>query len=66
MAVIIQNVSESHDIPYGTGVQYYELRINKIHKANFTHLFEAGLAQCLREAADALEQEEHEIDKDDS
>ena len=60
MAVVILNVSEHFGVPYGEGEQHYELRINKIWKADFTHNFEDGLATCLRKAADALEKEEGE------
>ena len=59
MAVVILNVSENHGVPYGKGEQHYELKINHYWKADFTHVFEDGLAVCLRKAADALEQEEN-------
>ena len=67
MAVIIQNMTPHED--YGSGVQQYDLRINRIWKASFEHNFEDGLATCLRKAADAFEQEEnsgHRGTKDNS
>jgi hypothetical protein len=58
MAVLIVNVSEDHAVPYGSGIQHYELRINYKVLAKFTHTFEDGLAICLRKAADAMEENE--------
>lgn len=49
MSIIIQNVSKK----YGSGVQDYELRINRKVIARFRHVYENGLAQCLRNAAAA-------------
>ena len=54
-------MSEDKGIPYGSGKQYYQLRINYTKKAEFYHNFEDGLAVCLRKAADALEKEEGAI-----
>ena len=58
MAVIIQNISELYNLPYGRGTQKYELKINRQTKAFFEHNFEDGLAECLRKAARAFELEE--------
>lgn len=60
MSVIIQNMSESKGLSYGSGKQFYHLKINYTKKAEFYHNFEDGLAVCLRKAADALEEEEKE------
>lgn len=58
MSIIITNVSEDYDIPYGSGVQHYELKINRNLMAEFTHTFEDGLSECLRKAADAFDKQE--------
>ena len=57
MAVIILNISEE----YGKGEQEYQLRINKKHIAYFTHVFEEGLGECLRKAAEAAD---HQVQMD--
>lgn len=51
MSIIIQNVSEQ----YGKGTQDYVLRINQKVIARFQHVYEDGLAECLRKAAKAAE-----------
>lgn len=58
MSIIITNVSEEHGVPYGSGLQHYELKINRKLMAEFTHTFEDGLSECLRRAADAFEEQE--------
>ena len=58
MSIIINNISEKKGIPYGSGKQYYELKINSEFMVEFTHDFEDGLSECLRRAADAFETQE--------
>lgn len=60
MAVIILNVSEDHGIEYGYGLQIYELKINNRKLCTFYSIFEEGLVECLRNAADAFEAIENE------
>lgn len=55
MAVVILNISEDNGQEYGEGEQTYSLRINYRELCTFTHVFEDGLAECLRKAATALE-----------
>ena len=55
MAVIIVNISEKNGREYGKGEQVYELRINNKRLCRFKHLFEDGLAACLRQAAKEFE-----------
>jgi hypothetical protein len=55
MAVVILNISESKGLTYGSGKQIYSLRINYTELCQFEHVFEYGLASCLRAAAVALE-----------
>ena len=57
MAVVIVNIS-GH---YGYGEQEYELRINHKHIAYFTHVYEEGLGECLRKAAEAAD---HQVQVD--
>ena len=52
MAVIISNISGEN---YGKGVQKYRLDINKNSILTFTSEFDAGLGECLRQAAVAFE-----------
>lgn len=59
MSIIIQNVS-TEDTPL-KGYNNYQIRINDNIICNFTHKRKAnGLAQCLRDAADAVEAKEHD------
>lgn len=58
MAIIIENISEQHNVEYGKGEQHYRLRINNHIKCEFTHNFSDGLATCLRKAAEAFENKE--------
>lgn len=51
MSIVITNVSRLYDKPYGSGEQYYEVRINDKFLFTFTHTFEYGLSKCLEEAA---------------
>jgi len=43
---------------YGKGVQTYDLMINKKKITSFTHVFEDGLAECLRKASEAAQRED--------
>jgi len=53
MSIIIQNVSDERAAKYG--VNNYIVRINKKVICEFTHDRRInGLAQCLRDAADAV------------
>ena len=52
--IAIVNVGP-HDDPDPTGWRNYEVRINREVIATFRHKREHGLAQCLRMAADAVE-----------
>jgi len=54
MAIIIKNVSEYFDIPYGKGSKIYELRINDELISVFNHNFEDGLAVCLQKASESV------------
>ena len=56
--VAIVNVSDGPDL---TGVQEYEVRINSKVICKFTHIRENGLAECLRKAADAVDNNTKEI-----
>ena len=56
--VAIVNVSNGPDL---TGVQEYEVRINSKVICKFTHVRENGLAECLRKAADAVDNNTREI-----
>ena len=47
--------AEFEEDPFGTHL--YEIRINRIPKARFSHTRGEGLAVCLRRAADAVERE---------
>lgn len=47
--------AEFEEDPFGTHL--YEVRINRIPKARFSHTRGEGLAVCLRRAADAVERE---------
>ena len=58
MSIIINNVSESYGVEYGRGEQHYELFINSMLKAKFTHNFKDELSGCLRKAADAFDKQE--------
>ncbi len=52
--IVIVNVS-AHDTPT-TGVNQYEVRINRLVIAKFEHIrTHNGAAQCLRDAADAID-----------
>lgn len=53
MSIIIHNITEGHK---PVGLNQYEVLINRKHICFFDHdrSFE-GLAQCLRDAADAVE-----------
>lgn len=54
MSIIISNVSDDH--VSNTGKNSYELKINRKLICTFEHDRQAnGLAQCLRDAADAVE-----------
>ena len=57
MAVIIQNVDPKPDNEEST----YEVRINLEYKATFNHKRQDGLAECLRAAADAVEEAERDV-----
>ena len=52
MSIIISNVSEKYS---RTGEQEYIIKLNNIPLANFTHLSEKGMAECLRAAALAMD-----------
>lgn len=54
----IVNVSEDKGVPYGSGKQHYELRLNFKVLAEVEHVYEDGAAKLLRAAADALEAKE--------
>ena len=56
--VAIVNVSDNPDL---TGVQEYEVRINSKVICKFTHVRENELAECLRKAADAVDNNTREI-----
>lgn len=61
MSIIIQNMSKG----YGRGIQQYDLRINRKLIAKFEHVFEEGLAVCLRKAAVAAENPNREEIQED-
>lgn len=50
--IAIVNVTEE---PTPTGVNKYEIRINRDVVATFDHVREDGLAECLRKAARAVD-----------
>lgn len=52
--ISITNISKD---PNPTGLCGYEIRINRDLIAKFKHNRPDGLAQCLREAADAVDQQ---------
>ncbi len=53
MSVIINNITEGN---CPTGIQQYEVLINRKHITFFEHNRSYnGLAQCLRDAADAID-----------
>lgn len=56
MSVVITNISHQYNKEYGHGNQHYVLGINYLKFVEFEHVFEDGLATCLRKAADALEE----------
>ncbi len=56
--IAIVNITPQEDFeedPFGTHL--YEVRINRIPKAQFTHTRGEGLAACLRKAAESVERE---------
>lgn len=53
MAIIIHNISGDEFSP--NGLNHYEVRINHKVIATFDHVRADGLAECLRIAADAVE-----------
>ena len=57
MAIIIQNVYPKPDHEESA----YEVRINLEYKATFNHKRQDGLAECLRAAADAVEEAERDV-----
>ena len=50
--IAVVNVSKEYS---RTGVQQYEVRLNRYVVAKFDHISEEGMAKCLRCAADAVE-----------
>ncbi len=52
MGIVVVNISKNYA---RTGPQDYEVRLNQIKLAQFTHVSEDGMAQCMRLAAEALE-----------
>lgn len=66
MSIVIQNITERDGLgKYGSGVQSYELRINRKVIAKFIHTFEAGLGACLQAAAKAADDPERIEVQDD-
>ena len=64
MSIIIQNITQEH-VPEGQNL--YVLRINDKRICNFTHERSYdGLAQCLRDAVDAVDRrDEDQVDLED-
>lgn len=60
MAIIIHNIS-GDDFDY-TGLNKYQVRINQKVIAEFEHTRSDGLAECLRKAAEAVE-DDNRIEK---
>ena len=50
MSIIIQNITEGDP-----AIHHYQLRINQEAICTFEHARSEGLAQCLRQAAEAVE-----------
>lgn len=51
MSIVITNIS---DVYSRTGEQEYVVKLNNIPLANFVHVSELGMAECLDAAARAL------------
>ena len=54
--IAVSNISEEKCVPYSRkGLQHYRVQLNQIHLAEFTHMAEDGMEECLRKAAQALD-----------
>jgi hypothetical protein len=52
MPIIIENIT---DVPTSQGSNQYRIRVNQKVIAEFSHMREQGIAECLRRAAEACE-----------
>jgi len=66
MAIIIKNVSEFFDLPYGEGNQIYEVKVNSELIFVFNHKFEDGLAVCLQKASESVNKSLNERRENDT
>ena len=52
MPIIIENIT---DVPTSKGSNKYRIRVNQKVIAEFYHMREEGISECLRRAAEACE-----------
>ena len=52
MPIIIENIT---DVPTSKGSNKYRIRVNEKVIAEFNHIREEGISECLRRAAEACE-----------
>jgi len=52
MPIIIENIT---DVPTSKGSNKYRIRVNQKVIAEFYHMREEGIAECLRRASEACE-----------